>query len=63
MFLADIGRKCCRRKEIGNKWLTSMELNCFPLYASTNSATLVVSRNFITTMDLFGAESLEDDLG
>ena len=36
-----------------------MELNSFPLYSSANSAACDGSRNFITTMDLFGAMSLD----
>lgn len=37
---------------------TSMLLNCLPLYASENSAACAGSRNFITTIERFGAESL-----
>lgn len=39
-------------------WLTSMELNTFPLYASANSAAREGVLNLSKTIDRFGAESL-----
>ena len=39
--------------------LTSIELNCFPLYASANSAASDAFLNLMTTIERFGAESLK----
>ena len=38
--------------------LTSIELNCLPLYASANSAASDAFLNLMTTIERFGAESL-----